>query len=47
MYLIKPHTKKMKTLQKSKIYINTLMPGFSYINNKGKLIKPEGCCIKM
>jgi len=47
MYLIKPHKKKMETLKKSKVYINTLMPGFSYINNKGKVVTPEACCIKM
>ena len=47
MYLIKPQENKMKNLKDSKVYINTLMPGFNYVNNKGKVITPKACCIKM
>jgi len=44
----KTHLKVIKNAAKAKqkisrIYINTLMPDFSYLNNLGKLIKPHKC----
>lgn len=29
----------------NRIYINTLMPGFSYINQLGEVVKPQNCAL--
>jgi uncharacterized FlgJ-related protein len=38
--VIKNSSKKNKTAQQKKVFINTLMPNFSYTNSKGDLVNP-------
>jgi len=43
-----PHLKVVKSSSKNKsainkIYINTLIPGFSYLNSLGKTVTPKNC----
>lgn len=33
------------TEQVNRIYINTLMPGFNYINSEGESITPKKCAL--
>ncbi|MBT8317007.1 MAG: hypothetical protein HKP59_05235 [Lutibacter sp.] len=48
-----PHLKLIKNTKKKKtanarvnrIYINTLIPGFSYLNKAKKTIIPENCAL--
>lgn len=48
-----PHLKLIKNNKRKnaastnvdKIYINTLMPGFSYLNKAGKTIFPHNCAL--
>ena len=30
-----------------RIYINTIIPEFQYINKKGEIVKPENICISL
>lgn len=34
---------KRKTSVNPKLYINTLIPGFTYVNDKGKIVTPKNC----
>lgn len=34
-------------IQKNKIYINTLIPGFQFKNKLGRIIKPLNRCITL
>ena len=44
-----PHLKLVKSTKKiitgSRIYINTLIPGFSYVNSKGEIEYPHKCVL--
>jgi len=40
--VIKSSLKKENSL-KTKYYINTLVPGFNYLNDKGKIVTPKKC----
>lgn len=33
----------LKKSVNTKLYINTLIPGFNYLNNKGKIVFPKNC----
>ncbi|MFK5959632.1 MAG: hypothetical protein QM495_12295 [Lutibacter sp.] len=39
------HKRKVATTKIERIYINTLMPGFSYLNKAGKNIFPHNCAL--
>ena len=41
--LIKNSTLRNKKRALKRIYINTLIPGFEYINNLGETIAPQKC----
>lgn len=41
--VVKSQVPKSKTVKR--IYINTLIPGFSYKNNLGEIIKPKKCVL--
>jgi len=49
--IIQPHLKvikngaKRKKPIKSKLYINTLMPDFSFTNHNGEIIHPKKCIL--
>ena len=44
-----PHLKVIKSTKRKKpvkrIYINTLVPGFSYLNSLGEAIMPRNCAL--
>ncbi len=40
--VIKSSMKNKKSVD-TKYYINTLIPGFTYLNNKGKIVTPKKC----
>ena len=40
--VIKSPVKRKKSVI-TKFYINTLIPGFTYLNNKGKIVTPRNC----
>ncbi len=40
--VIKSSLKRKKSVD-IKYYINTLIPGFTYLNNKGKIVSPKKC----
>ena len=40
--VIKNSLKRKKSVN-SKYYINTLVPGFTYLNDKGKIVTPNKC----
>ena len=37
--------KRTSAKQVKRIYINTLIPGFNYLNHKGELITPKKCIL--
>jgi hypothetical protein len=37
--------KRTSTEQVKRIYINTLIPGFNYLNHNGELITPKKCVL--
>ena len=45
--LVKNNTSKKQVLKTNseRIYINTLIPGFNYINHVGDLITPKKCAL--
>ncbi|MGV6845913.1 MAG: hypothetical protein ACWA42_07290 [Lutibacter sp.] len=43
--VIKNNLKSKSSTKKERIYINTLAPNFSYINNVGKIVKPKKCIL--
>jgi hypothetical protein len=40
--VVKNSLKRKKNVKK-KYYINTLIPGFTYLNDKGKTVTPNKC----
>jgi len=42
--VIKNSKKNLKKVSK-RLYINTLIPGFSFTNNKGETVTPEKCVL--
>jgi hypothetical protein len=48
--LVKVKNNNSNILEKSprvKLNINTLIPHFTYVNNKGELLEPKDCCIRL
>ena len=43
--LIKNSTRRNKKRALKRIYINTLIPGFEYLNNLGETITPKNCSL--
>ena len=42
LMVIKNSLKRKKNVS-TKFYINTLIPGFNYQNDKGKIVTPKNC----
>ncbi len=40
--VVKNSLKRQKSVD-AKFYINTLIPGFTYLNDKGKIVTPKKC----
>ena len=43
--LIKNNAPRNKKRSSERIYINTLIPGFQYLNNLGETVTPKSCSL--